>query len=152
MPRAKNVIRKRAVAGIDQASISLVDDCLRFGVCVLGEPMYEGLRTMAEWRSAWEARGSVLLPEHLASRPGSRPFAHYVLGIVPPLQADELPAAYGGLMAVPVADDSGQTKEVWRHWRPFHGCEGEHLYRAGIIDRAELVEHRRARGRGVPCC
>lgn len=148
MPRRLRVCPKRRTAGVDELDEDL-RDCLEWWEGCLGvEP---SLKTLDDWRNAWERWSGVVLPEFLEAYPGCRPAAMYAAGLLPPRPLLEpLPAAHG-FLSVFVADGTGGQWH-YKAWEPFVRCEGAFLLEHGVIDRAEYRRHLRSdRGHAWRC-
>ena len=98
------------------------------------------LRTLADWQDHWHRWGAAILAKCIAHRPGTRPFAMYVIGLIPPRRFMRPLPAFHEWPTVYVRD--GASGERWTLAPRYLENEAGHLYRCGIIDDEELRRHR----------
>jgi hypothetical protein len=110
-----------------------LDDMVEFNLCT-GEAFdHWNLRTRLEFARPWEVWGDEITARWRAAFPGSRPFAMYVLGEIPPATwVNEWPALRHPLRAI-----EGCTVQIADcRWHKTAN-ELEHLDALGLIDRKE---------------
>ena len=136
---------RRSVDRCPRKSTTTLDLIDEFNL-VLWSPILPGrqFKTLAAMRDAWDRHGSDILPHYVRQRPGTRPFAMYVLGELP------LPP----LLHPPVKWSLEFTIDGVRfhdQWHYFGSCTGpggyyhggstygefQYLRRLGVIDDAE---------------
>ena len=83
---------------------------------------------MEQFETAWEIHGEAVLDHYVRQIPGSRPFAMYVLGLVPMPAEVEAPRLHD-----PVVRIGGKAF----HERHVYDDELEHLVDAGIVTGEE---------------
>lgn len=142
MPRAPAKIRRRYIEGETEVLDWRLEETLLYGTDqIIGPPCM--LSTLNEWRHEWQRWRDVILPKCIEHRPGTRPFAMYVLGELPQREL-RLPLPPGsGFWSVTVTHPGGRQVKHWVNvtW-PFMESQATHLHRAGIIDDDELDRHR----------
>jgi hypothetical protein len=98
------------------------------------------LRSLDDWRQQWSRWGDAILAKCTEHRPGTRPFAMYVVGLIPPRRFVRPLPAFHNLPTIYVRDGGHGQRWVLA---PHHlENEARHLYRLGIIDDEELRRHR----------
>ncbi len=121
-----------------------LERALVFWQCRNGK--HPSLKMQEDWASAWRQWAAVLLPKFIATLPGRRPAAMYVLGIIPPRPVQgAIPAQLASRnIYVPRADGTGQTfyDLPW----PFQRDELSHLIDLGIVDDDEIRRARKSPG------
>lgn len=144
MPRAARVIRRRYSEGIDILDSEVEEAFLR-GEGLLGTP--NELRTLEDWQRLWARWRDTVMPKALEARPGTRPFACYVVGEIepPPLQAP--PPLSNGFFKLYIPSEQGDGKWFYRYPEPYQRSETLHLQDLGIVDAAEMKRLRRWRRR-----
>ena len=152
MPRVPAKIRKRFIEGHTEVLDWETEETLLRGVpLILGPPA--PLRTIEEWQREWGRWRDVILPKCIEHRPGTRPVAMYVCGEIPRRTLAVAPPPVHGFWHIEVRDLNGRIDTHWLNVPPpFMVPEARHLYRAGIIDAAELRRHREWMARPNPEC
>jgi hypothetical protein len=142
MPRAPAKIRKRFIEGHTEVLDWELEETLVYGTTLIFGPPSQ-LRTAAEWRREWSQYRDIVLPKVIEYRPGTRPFAMYAVGEIPPRElAMQLPQPHG-FWHIDVREQDGTlTTHYLDVPKPFMQPEVEHLRRLGIVDAAELRRHR----------
>lgn len=142
MPRAPASIRRRYVEGTTEVCPWEIEETLLYGVpSIFGPPC--PLRTLEEWHREWNQWRGVILPKSLEHRPGTRPFAMYVVGEIEPRELTlPLPAEHGYWSV----DVRLPSREIVTHWvnvpTPYMEPEITHLTRLGIVDARERKRFR----------
>jgi hypothetical protein len=134
MPRAPAKIRKRYQEGIEILGFE-IEETLVYGESIIG-PAIE-LRTLEDWKTAWAKWREVILPKSLEHRPGTRPFACYVVGEIPERQVKLDPPLSASYYKLYVPSRSGSGRWHYRYPEPYMKPEHVHLRDHGIIDAAE---------------
>lgn len=142
MPRAPARIKKRYIEGQTEVLDWEIEETLVYGVVrVFGPPCI--LKRRADWVREWNRWRDVVLPKVIKHRPGTRPFAMYAVGEIPPRE-----------LALPLPEDNGYRRLIIddangkpvTHWldvpEPHMLHEVHHLRRAGIVDAAEYRRFR----------
>jgi hypothetical protein len=142
MPRAPARIRKRFVEGSTEVCPWDTEETLLYGITpVFGPPCM--FRTLDEWHREWSRWGELILPKCIEHRPGTRPAAMYVLGIIP---RRELAMPLPEPNCYWFADVRDRRGQMTRHWlnvpEPFMPSQVRHLQRLGIIDSREVRRYR----------
>jgi hypothetical protein len=121
-----------------------LERALVFWKCRNGK--HPSLKTQEDWSSAWRQWAKVLLPKFIATMPGRRPAAMYVLGIIPPRPVQgAIPAQLAARnIYVPSADGTGQT--FYDLPEPYQRDELLHLIDLGIVDDDEIRRARKSPG------
>jgi hypothetical protein len=96
------------------------------------------------------------LPKVLEARPGTRPFAMYVVGEIPRRELSmRLPDGHN-YEHIDIRQDDGSTVRHWIHVPAMYlEHEVKYLNRLGIVDSAELKRHKawmRERNPDCECC
>lgn len=143
MPRAPARIRKRYIEGTTEVCPWDIEETLLYGITpVFGPPCI--FKTLDEWRREWDRWGSMILPKSLEHRPGTRPVAMYVLGMIEPREMNIPLPEPNGFWHVDVRDRNGRsTRHYLNAPEPFMVSEVKHLTRLGIVTAEELRRHRR---------
>ena len=97
--------------------------------------------------AAWRAYGDEIMRQHIADRPGTRPYACYVLGIVPlPPIRSGVPAdvvhRIGGREIHSRTTYFGELVDGWR-WAKHDENELAYLLTLGVATRSEAAACRR---------
>jgi hypothetical protein len=129
MPRRTvNRCQRRGARG----TIRLTTECDLTWGHVFGVAVWE-MTTLREIAAEWRTWGDEIAGRWIAAYPGSRPFAMYVLGILPPCPwQHEWPACRHPLR--PIDGCSVVIPDTGWHNTPH---ELEHLVEIGVVDHAE---------------
>jgi hypothetical protein len=102
------------------------------------------LRTRDCWRRAWDRWGDIILPKYIEHRPGRRPAAMYVCGIIPPrpLQLSLSPSQQSRGHFIDNGDGTSAT--FYDLPEPYQRNETLHLVDLDIVDAEELRRYRQA--------
>ena len=142
MPRTPARIRKRFIEGETEVLDWEIEETLVHGVpLVFGPPCR--FKTHDEWAREWNRYREIVLPKVIEYCPGSRPFAMYATGEIPPRElAMQLPQPNGWW----TVDVRGANGSLTTHYlnvpEPWMRSEAKHLHRLGVIDDDELRRHR----------
>lgn len=134
MPRTPAKIRKRYQEGIEILSFE-IEETLLFGESIIG-PAIE-LRTLEDWVAAWAKWREVVLPKCLEHRPGTRPFACYVVGEIPDREIKIQPPLSAIYYKIYIPSRTGAGRWHCRYPEPYMKAEHLHLRDLGIVDAAE---------------
>jgi hypothetical protein len=146
MPRAPAKIRKRFTEGIE------ILDCETEMTLLEGEGILgtvKDLRTLEDWKMLWARWRDVIMPKALKWRPGTRPFACYVVGEIAERQVLIEPPLSNTFFKLYVPSRGGSGQWHYRYPEPFMRAEHLHLQDLGMLDDDELKRYRAYR-RGSP--
>jgi hypothetical protein len=149
MPRALAKIRKRLQDGL-QILESELEQTLVYGEGIIG-PAIE-LRTLEDWKASWEQWRHIVLPKAIEHRPGTRPFAMYVVGEIPEREVVMQPPLSSNYFKLYVPSRDGTGRWHCRYPEPFMRAEHLHLQDLGIIDDAEMKRARAWRKQRTSNC
>lgn len=142
MPRAPARIRKRYIEGQSDVLDWEIEEMLVYGVpLVFGPPCR--FKTHDDWAHEWNRHREIVLPKVIEYRPGTRPFAMYATGEIPPRElALPLPDPHGFWIVDVRQRDGSVTTHYLNVPEPWVRSEAKHLREHGIIDDDELRRHR----------
>jgi hypothetical protein len=149
MPRAPARIRKRFQEG-QEVLQSELEMTLLYGEGILG-PAIE-LRTLEDWQAAWSRWREVVMPKALEHRPGTRPFACYVVGEIAAREVLTQPPLSASYYKLYVPSRNGTGQWHYDYPEPFMKPEHLHLRDLGIIDAGEMKRHREWRRHRTSDC
>lgn len=148
MPRTKTQIETTGLAG-DPRCRRQIREVLAYGRSVLGGPEAYGLVTLDDWGTAWERHGDDLAAVFAMERPGQRPVAMYVMGLLPrPKPKAPMPADAPGF---DIVGRDGATTRFVHHDPASMGCESRFLLKRGVICFEEFQAHERSRHHAAAC-
>jgi len=139
MPRALAKIRKKFQDGMKILDFEL-EETLLYGEGVIGTALQ--LQTLEDWKDAWHQWRDVVMPKSLEHRPGTRPFACYVVGEIPEREVKVQPPLSSNYFKLYVPSRDGTGRWHCRYPEPFMRAEHLHLRDLGIVDDAEMQRHR----------
>lgn len=143
MPRAPAKIRKRYIEGQTEVLDWEIEECLLWGCSRIFGPSTT-LKRRADWLREWNRWRDVVLPKALKYFPGTRPFALYAIGEIPPRKlAMPLPEG-NGYWSLVIDDPKGKPVTHWLNVdEPYMDHEVWHLKRLKIVDAAEYRRFRK---------
>ena len=100
------------------------------------------LRWREEWCEVWEQWREVILPKVIEHRPGTRPFAAYVVGEIPDREVLVEPPLSVSWFRLYVPSRDGTGAWFHRYPCPYMRSEVDHLHELGIVDDDEYRRHR----------
>jgi hypothetical protein len=142
MPRAPARIRRRYIDGTTEVCPWDVEETLLHGVpLIFGPPC--SLVSLEDWEREWSRWREVILPKCIEHRPGTRPFAMYVVGEIKRRELMmPLPAEHGYWSV----DVRMPARRIVTHWvnvpTPFMEPQITHLARLGVVDARERGRYR----------
>jgi len=140
MPRVPAKIRKRFVDGVTQVLDWQIEETLLYGCTVIiGPPCM--FRTRDEWQREWDRWGDIVLPKAIEHRPGTRPFALYAAGIIPPRQLRMPLPPSSGYWSIDVRHPDETVTHYIDVPEPWVEAEVKHLRGLGIVDDREYRRH-----------
>ncbi len=149
MPVAPSISRKQFIDGVSQVLDWELEESLVYGRSQVLDSLHRSLVTREDWKREWARWRGVILPKVIEHRPGTRPFAMYAVGEIPPRRLRLPVAGLHGCRTITIADRSGRSVTHWLHApRPHLEAEVWHLHRLGIVDAVELRRHREWRRAG----
>ena len=153
MPRAKSLIRKRFVDGVTDVLDWQLEEELVFGCVQALDPSFNRLQHINEWLHEWHSWRDVILPKALEARPGTRPFAMYATGEIPPRPTRaEIPRSRRfDTVSVRQLDGSNVTHYL-NAPSVYVKPEIDHLVDLGIVDADELRRYREWQREANPDC
>jgi hypothetical protein len=135
MPRTKRLIRKRFIDGETEVLPYELERSLLHGQGCLGTALE--LRTLDDWQRHWKRWRDVVLPKVLEHRPGTRPFAMYVVGEIPARPVLTQPPLSNNYFKVYVPGRNGTGQWHYLMPEPFMQHEVDYLSDLGIVDAEE---------------
>lgn len=143
MPRARTTIRKRFTDGVTDVLEWTLEETLVFGSVRALDPTFNRLHHQREWQHEWNRWRDVILPKVIATRPGTRPFAMYAAGEIPPRPVLRQPLARWHFTRAIVTQPDGSHVTHYLDAPASHVMpEVDHLVALGLVDDAELRRHR----------
>lgn len=149
MPRTKRLIRKRYTDGIEVLDYEM-ERSLLGGEGILGTAIE--LRTLDDWRRHWSRWRDVVLPKSLEHRPGTRPFAMYVVGEIPARPVVMEPKFQHRFFRLYVPANNGTGTWHCQYPEPYMRAEVHYLRDLGIVDAAEYRRYRAWIKQRTPGC
>ena len=153
MPRARSTIRKRYIDGVTNVLDWQLEEELVFGCVQALDPSFNRLQHINEWQHEWDQWRDTILPKALEARPGTRPFAMYATGEIPPRPTRAEVPTNRRFDTVTVRQQDGSS--VVHHLNAtatYVMPEVDHLVALGIVDHAELQRHREWLHEANPHC
>ena len=143
MPRARSTIRKRYIDGVTNVLDWQLEEELVFGCVQALDPSFNRLQHINEWQHEWDQWRDTILPKALEARPGTRPFAMYAVGEIPPRPTRaEIPRNRRfDTVSVRQLDGSNVTHYL-NAPSVYVKPEIDHLVDLGIVDGDELERFR----------
>lgn len=147
MPRIARKIRKRYTEGMEVLDSEL-EESLLLGRGVIGTALE--LRSLDDWHRLWAKWRNVIMPKVLEHLPGTRPFACYVVGEIPPRPVVIEPPLMNGYFKLYVPGHNGHGQWFYDYPEPYMQAEAKYLRDLGVIDAAEWKRYvaRKRRGNG----
>jgi hypothetical protein len=145
MPRTKRIIRKRFTEGTE-VLCSEIEETLLFGYGCIGTAIQ--LRTLDDWRRYWSQWRDTIMPKVIEHRPGTRPFACYVVGEIPPRPVLQQPPLDNGYFKLYVPANNGTGQWHHRYPEPWMRDETRYLRDLDIVSGEEWQRHLAWRRRG----
>ena len=115
----------------DNVPAVILDDEVREALCyghlvaLGGAPYWE---TLARCLACWKLHGPEIMRDESWASSGRRPIGWYLSSATPMRSASDAPTLRLGSVTIPAPS-------------PLLPCEGQHLYRLGLIDSDELERH-----------
>lgn len=148
MPRPRRRIQTAGEVG-DPKSKHQIREVLAYGRSVLGGPEAYGIVTREDWGNAWVAHGDDLVALFALERPGLRPVACYVMGLIPmPRPTSPVAADAPGF---DIEEKDGTTTRFILHDPAVMGCQARHLLNRRVITIEEYREHERSDDHRTTC-
>ena len=153
MPRARSTIRKRYIDGVTNVLDWQLEETLVFGFMQGLDPSFNRLQHVNEWAHEWDQWRDVILPKALEARPGTRPFAMYATGEIPPRPVRATPPPQRRFEVVVVGQRDGTTVSHYLNApATYVKPEIDHLVDLGIVDADELQRYREWQREANPDC
>ena len=153
MPRARSTIRKRYIDGVTNVLDWQLEEELVFGCLQALDPSFNRLQHVNEWAHEWDQWRDVILPKALEARPGTRPFAMYAVGEIPPRPTRAKIPTNLRFDTVMVTQRDGSS--VVHHLNApslYVKPEVDHLVALGIVNADELQRYREWQREANPDC
>lgn len=153
MPRARSTIRKRYIDGVTNVLDWQLEEELVFGCVQALDPSFNRLQHINEWFHEWDQWRDTILPKALEARPGTRPFAMYAVGEIPPRPVRVTPPTQRRFEVVVVGQRDGTPVSHYLNAPAVYvKPEIDHLVDLGIVDADELQRYREWQRQANPDC